>query len=1370
LYSKNKEAILRLLRFIILIFIPLSMAYGAHAQNVITTLTVNGTPVAPTGIQVCSGDSVIVNFQTTGGTAPYTYNLINTNDPNIHFTSGLSSMGITGVSSVQGGSFTIQVIDATGPVETLSGFYTVISQVSAGNAPTSTQFVCSSSPPVPLISFMSGAVTSGGTWTYDPFGTPTPVPSGMFDPQTSPSGYYQYSVTNGVCPPVTKFFQIQTNNSPNISAGTDIQAAALSSVQLQSIANGGTPPYTYNWSPSTGLSSTNSPAPFIASLNQAQLYQVTVTDANGCQATDDVLVTMLTSSVTAYAPQTTFDLCPSESDTIVVIPSGGSSSNYSISWTPATAVSNSTSFTPTITATSSTTITGIVTDGFVNDTVVIQVNFPPAVNFQFQPVQDLCITYGNFNISAVSPQPSAGGYFTGTGVDSLGNFSPAIAGLGAHVITYTYVSPFGCVYSGTQTINVYPPHFVGFNPIAPVCADASPFSITGGITEPGLSGTYSGVGVQNGVFYPQNVGPGTYQITYSVNNAGCLNTATTNIVVYPLPVVTIDPFPAFCEGDSAYTLTEGSPPGGTYSGIGVSNGVFYPDSMNGQFFSLITYTYTDSNGCTNSADRAIQVFPKTNITVFNPPTPICAGSPSFTMSGGSPTSGGSYSGPGITNNIFNPSAAGIGSHTVYYTITSSNGCVTTDSAVITVTPGPSVQLNLDFTDICIDQPSVLLTGGSPAGGTYSGFGVTNGQFFPSLSGVGPRIITYTYTDPNGCIATATQSITVRPKPTVSINPVGPFCVTEPPVALNFGQPAGGTYSGLGVLNDTLYLGVAGSGTRLLNYTYTDSFGCSETTSAFYTIHAPPVVSAVPMASICQTDAPFALSNGSPTGGTYSGTGVQSGIFDPSTAGPGVHPVTYSYTNSTGCTDSTTFNITVTGQPLINFPAISNRCTNDAPLELNFATPSGGGYSGPGVSSGYFFPGNAGPGIHALVYSFVDSNGCAGTDTSWVTVDSVTNSSLQPLPALCLDASPIPLNQGSPVGGVYYGIGVVGNQFDPAVSGIGTHQISYVVTNAAGCSDTSYQNITVHPLPDIQWTTANSVCINNGPISIAGATPTGGTYSGPGVIGSTFNPAAAGVGTHTITYSYTNVFQCTKDTTIQIQVTPTPSISISSFPVICEKDSVFSLTPYATPQGGYWTGTGVTTNGNEFDPQDAAAGTHTLIYHYSDANGCSSTQSVVVQVSSNPPIPLIIQSGSYLYCNWGFYDYQWSIDGQNIDTATGQTILATQSGTYVVVITNSFGCSSTSSGYFTYGVGIDEEENALKLYPNPANRSISIEGLVGDNCHIQIINAMGQIVYNEQKSLNNERVQISTSDIASGVYTILLNNSGNTYRLPVIIQH
>ncbi|MFP4471972.1 MAG: PKD domain-containing protein [Bacteroidales bacterium] len=46
--------------------------------------------------------------------------------------------------------------------------------------------------------------------------------------------------------------------------------------------------------------------------------------------------------------------------------------------------------------------------------------------------------------------------------------------------------------------------------------------------------------------------------------------------------------------------------------------------------------------------------------------------------------------------------------------------------------------------------------------------------------------------------------------------------------------------------------------------------------------------------------PFALTSGMPEGGEYSGTGVESGMFDPEVAGMGMHIITYSYTDDNGC--------------------------------------------------------------------------------------------------------------------------------------------------------------------------------------------------------------------------------------------------------------------------------------------------------------------------------------------------------------------------------------------------------------------------------------------------------------------------------------
>ncbi|MEZ5083177.1 MAG: T9SS type A sorting domain-containing protein [Bacteroidales bacterium] len=57
-------------------------------------------------------------------------------------------------------------------------------------------------------------------------------------------------------------------------------------------------------------------------------------------------------------------------------------------------------------------------------------------------------------------------------------------------------------------------------------------------------------------------------------------------------------------------------------------------------------------------------------------------------------------------------------------------------------------------------PPFQLTGGTPAGGTYSGNGVSGGMFDPSAAGIGEHTITYTYTDPNFCTNTATALLTV----------------------------------------------------------------------------------------------------------------------------------------------------------------------------------------------------------------------------------------------------------------------------------------------------------------------------------------------------------------------------------------------------------------------------------------------------------------------------------------------------------------------------------------------------------------------------------------------------------------------------------
>jgi hypothetical protein len=83
-----------------------------------------------------------------------------------------------------------------------------------------------------------------------------------------------------------------------------------------------------------------------------------------------------------------------------------------------------------------------------------------------------------------------------------------------------------------------------------------------------------------------------------------------------------------------------------------------------------------------------------------------------------------------------------------------------DTISVTFSPLPTVTLALQDT-ACSNISSITFTGGSPAGGEYSGNGVTDDTFSPADAGNGSTTITYTYTDGNECSAEATDDIFVK---------------------------------------------------------------------------------------------------------------------------------------------------------------------------------------------------------------------------------------------------------------------------------------------------------------------------------------------------------------------------------------------------------------------------------------------------------------------------------------------------------------------------------------------------------------------------------------------------------------------------------
>jgi hypothetical protein len=267
------------------------------------------------------------------------------------------------------------------------------------------------------------------------------------------------------------------------------------------------------------------------------------------------------------------------------------------------------------------------------------------------------------------------------------------------------------------------------------------------------------------------------------------------------------------------------------SGIGASfyawnNGVV--DSVS--FIPLLTNTYTvigtDVNGCTNSDAITIAVNPLPLVSANATDVNVCVGD-STTLTGGGAIS---YTwSNGVTDGItFSPHATA----TYMVTGTDLNTCTNTDSINIIVNTLPLIFASATDTILCNGEFTAL-TGSGGISYNWNG-GVVNGlAFSPTL--------TATYivvgTDGYNCSDTATIDIIVNDLPTVMFNYSGPdtVCTTDTLQILNSGSPLGGAYTGPGVIGTDFDPTVAGAGTHVISYTFTDGNNCTNSDSIFITV-------------------------------------------------------------------------------------------------------------------------------------------------------------------------------------------------------------------------------------------------------------------------------------------------------------------------------------------------------------------------------------------------------------------------------------------------------------------------------------------------------------------------------------------------------
>lgn len=1054
--------------------------------------------------------------------------------------------------------------------------------------------------------------------------------------------------------------------------------------------------YSYSWN-------VGSSVPQIT-IDSAHQYILTTTDVTGCSGKDTFnlsLNNLPAVGLTAALPS----LCTGQEGVQLTqgTPSGGVYSGTIISNDSAIAGGISGLFPIRYSYTDA--------NGCTSDTLSnIKVNTTPIVSVS--PLNNICLNADADTI--IEHSPKGGKFVLGGGVTdtTFGLFDASIAGVGNHTIQYTYVDTNGCYDTVSQQIEVVdtlaisltdtslcenvglvklnePSQLYGnlsgrysgssaiagswYYPAVKSGKDTLMYSVTDtnncissinriitlnikplvsktdtGICENaeafGLDfalpsgGSYWGTGVNNDSLNPALLSVGIDTVFYNYTSAtnGCSDTTFSIVSVLPKPVVQLnlpDSVKQQCIGDIAVTLSGHVPFGGYYSGNGV-------DSATSSFSStlatadthLVTYHVLASNGCSSSASDSIIVHALPQVSLLMVSN-ICVNDSNQTLNGGIPF-GGFYTGTAIdSNGYFEPAKALVGQHTIRYSyIDSATTCLNTSSSVLQVDSVTPITLGL-IPDYCINHSIDSLTQGKFNSGTYSysGKGVfNNNKYDPVLAGIGKDTVEYSFTNLLGCTSKLQQEVIVNDTSVTSVNvpaSLKEVCKNEPAFKLNFATPVGGTFQSLAALNNGTFSPVnANVGLHNLVYTYQNNFGCVSKAYDSIRVNTVPVVS-MQGASFCQNQGLQKLNLGQPTGGKYTGLGMSNdSIFNPALAGAGNKVIRYTFSNAqTGCTAFKDSVITVKAKPTVSFSTMASICANKADFNIVNGANNGARsyYLGTGIvdtAQGTFSPALAGSGAYTIQFIGVGANACTDTATQILQVDTVPIVKLDSLPALCVDATSIQLTQGNPKlngSGLYIGNGVSANSFNPFLAKAGVHAIIYQFTDLNGCVAEDTNTIQVNALPVITPKTFPSYCQFQDSISLLGALPAGGVYSGNAFIDTASKKMALdSVGTWNLIYTVTDTNGCVNSDMQSVLVRNLPVVSLNFANSLCLNAGAKTISG-GLPLGntGVYKASGL--RGNTYYVDSVKATSDSLWYIYTDRFGCTDSALQVIQLDTVP---------------------------------------------------------------------------------------------------------------------------------------------------------
>ncbi len=433
-----------------------------------------------------------------------------------------------------------------------------------------------------------------------------------------------------------------------------------------------------------------------------------------------------------------------------------------------------------------------------------------------------------------------------------------------------------------------------------------------------------------------------------------------SIYSYEFPLeVTLDPFDPLCEDDEGFELTGGWPEGGTYYINSVENDFFDP-AEHGPGLHEIEYIYYDEiTGCSGSATQTIEVVELPEIILDD--QEFCNYGGLKPLEEGIPE-GGYFTGEYVVDDyFFDLDAAPPGDHKVYYHY--EDICSGIDSAYVTVYEIPEATATADPNTIAEGQTTDLEGSASGGSGNYSYHWEPEGLVqdpYELNTETEPlfntTIFTLTVTDiETGCIATAETEVVVTGEALSIID------ITANPDTICFGETSqlwvqatggSGTYyyewsaDNAGIdfqpnnqVRDPVVDNLPEETTEF-TVVVEDSDGLiADSTVVVFVQELPNVELNLPEEAVCANTPNYALTGGTPEGGTYYMLDQNGNIlylpnidfsdFLPHDIGEGSYQVLYEYTDPlTGCTDSDIQDFEILPYVKANFHTHKNLCQSN----------------------------------------------------------------------------------------------------------------------------------------------------------------------------------------------------------------------------------------------------------------------------------------------------------------------------------------------------------------------------------------------------------------------------------------------------------